>query len=180
MISWLETHAGLAGWGQAIGSLITLWVAFAVPSFQRSASQREAEAALAPILEATLHALHFTFTFSSLEEPDEAARGRADLRAAIRSLNEFPATSLRLPLIRPFNQFRAACDFLYLRFEEEPDELDLAQVIQDSIIEMYMRSALGYAQDIKRHATKIDLGDAIEEFELSLMPATEERSETER
>lgn len=113
MVQWMEAHAGLAGWIQAIGALITLWVAIALPMHQRRLAQRESEAALAGKIDrAALNAAQVFQSLLSLRNPSPFPEGptfRRDLLSGIERLPHevigFPAQTVRLRAIQPLSAF---------------------------------------------------------------------------
>ncbi|MBC8739381.1 hypothetical protein F6X40_21805 [Paraburkholderia sp. UCT31] len=42
ILAWVEAHPGLAAWVQAVGTIIAMFIAIAVPAFQITAARRQA------------------------------------------------------------------------------------------------------------------------------------------
>lgn len=166
MIEWLETHAALAGWAQAIGALLTLWVAFAVPAWQKYEAQREAETLLGPILSRSTDALSNCQLFVS-EEHADPERFLSDLRRSIRELHNFPAQSLRPKMIAPFAQFRGAAEDALARFEDELSDADKHPAIQAAnwgITSLSIEAAINALGRMSHLAPRLKLDEAIDEL----------------
>lgn len=121
MLAWIETHSELAAWVQAIGSLLTLWLAIELPARQRRAAQREAETVLFPILEQavkeieqTTWALNILVKGSPLPEGDFRSDCAQRVRRTISRLTNFPCQTIRYRAVAPLLGFVHACE----EFEE--------------------------------------------------------------
>lgn len=94
MLGWVEAHAGLANWLQAIGTLVALFIAIALPIIERRHVHASAAIALRPILHAILEELYDIAVYKDKADPTTRARLLTRVSDSYSSLREAPINLL--------------------------------------------------------------------------------------
>lgn len=120
LIEWLEAHANLSGWAQAIGALLSLWVAIVLPEARQARRSRAARRAVAIALDSStiwLGEMLAGFYRTPLLHPEAWKEARRRAGVNLDNLRSMPVADLPATCGRLLHEYDLAAAWAIQQFD---------------------------------------------------------------